>query len=43
MPHLKKAQLIKGKVYMASPLRFEPHPEPHANLIIWLGNYMDNG
>ena len=25
MPHLKKAQLIEGKVYMASPLRFEPH------------------
>ncbi len=39
MPHLKKAQLIEGKVYMASPLRFEPHAESHANLIIWLGNY----
>ncbi|NER02989.1 MAG: Uma2 family endonuclease [Okeania sp. SIO3C4] len=39
MPHLKKAQLIEGTVYMASPLRFEPHAEPHANLIIWLGNY----
>ncbi len=39
MPHLKKAQLIEGKVYMASPLRFEPHAEPHANLIGWLWNY----
>ncbi|MEL7038284.1 MAG: Uma2 family endonuclease [Cyanobacteria bacterium J06592_8] len=39
MPHLKKAELIEGTVYMASPLRFEPHAEPHANLIIWLGTY----
>ncbi|MEC4891565.1 MAG: Uma2 family endonuclease [Oscillatoria sp. PMC 1051.18] len=39
MPHLKKAELIEGIVYMASPLRFEPHAEPHANLLVWLGNY----
>lgn len=39
MPNLKKAELIEGTVYMASPLRFEPHAEPHADLIIWLGNY----
>lgn len=39
MPHVKKAELIEGIVYMASPLRFEPHAEPHADLIIWLGNY----
>jgi Uma2 family endonuclease len=39
MPHLKKAELIEGIVYMASPLRFEPHAEPHANLMIWLGTY----
>ncbi|MBE9224943.1 Uma2 family endonuclease [Phormidium sp. LEGE 05292] len=39
MPHLKKAELIEGIVYMASPLRFEPHAEPHADLMIWLGNY----
>ncbi|MFM6708889.1 MAG: Uma2 family endonuclease, partial [Microcystis panniformis] len=25
MPHLKKAELIEGIVYMASPLRFESH------------------
>ncbi len=24
---------------MASPLRFEPHAETHAKLIIWLSNY----
>lgn len=39
MPRLKKAELIEGIVYMASPLRFEPHAEPHANLIGWLWNY----
>jgi Uma2 family endonuclease len=39
MPHLKKAELIEGIVYIASPLRFEPHAEPHANILLWLGNY----
>jgi Uma2 family endonuclease len=39
MPNLKKAELIEGIVYMASPLRFEPHAEPHADLIGWLWSY----
>jgi Uma2 family endonuclease len=39
MPNLKKAELIEGVVYVASPLRFEPHAEPHGDLMIWLGNY----
>lgn len=39
MPNLKKAELIAGVVYLASPLRFESHAEPHGNLMIWLGNY----
>lgn len=39
MPKLKKAELIEGTVYMASPLRFEPHAEPHARVITWLGVY----
>lgn len=39
MSHLKKAELIEGIVYMASPLRFEPHAEPHANLMGWLWSY----
>ncbi len=39
MPHLKKAELVEGIVYMASPLRFEPHAEPHADIITWLGLY----
>lgn len=39
MPNLKKAELIEGVVYVASPLRFEPHAEPHANLMGWLWSY----
>jgi Uma2 family endonuclease len=39
MPKLKKAELIEGIVYMASPLRFEPHAEPHADLMGWLWSY----
>lgn len=39
MPELKKAELIEGIVYMASPLRFRPHAEPHGNLIGWLWTY----
>jgi Uma2 family endonuclease len=39
MPELKKAELIEGVVYMASPLRFRPHAQPHGHLITWLGVY----
>ena len=39
MPELKKAELIEGVVYMASPLRFTPHAEPHGNIIGWLWMY----
>ena len=39
MPHLKKAELIEGVVYMASPLRITNHGNPHARIITWLGNY----
>jgi Uma2 family endonuclease len=38
-PHIKKAELIEGIVYMASPLRFTPHAEPHSRLVTWLGTY----
>jgi Uma2 family endonuclease len=34
-----KAELVEGIVYMASPLRFESHAEPHSNLIGWLWTY----
>ncbi|MBZ8179588.1 Uma2 family endonuclease [Oscillatoria salina] len=39
MPDLKKAELIEGIVYMASPLRITNHGNPHAKIITWLGNY----
>ncbi|MFN6519341.1 MAG: Uma2 family endonuclease [Nostoc sp. CreGUA01] len=39
MPDTKKAELIEGVVYVASPLRFNSHGKPHANLIGWLWNY----
>jgi Uma2 family endonuclease len=38
-PHIKKAELIEGIVYLASPLRFNPHAEPHGRLATWLGTY----
>jgi Uma2 family endonuclease len=39
MPHLRKAELIEGVVYVPAALRFKSHGQPHGNLIIWLGNY----
>jgi Uma2 family endonuclease len=38
-PHIKKAELIEGIVYVASPLRFQQHAEPHSRLVTWLGIY----
>ncbi|GAB4372079.1 MAG: Uma2 family endonuclease [Elainellaceae cyanobacterium] len=38
-PHIKKAELIEGIVYVASLLRFAPHAEPHSRLVTWLGTY----
>src|SRR4029434_1628974 len=39
MPHLKKAELIEGVVYMPSPVRMDQHAEPHIDLATWLGVY----
>src|SRR5437867_8430433 len=39
MPHLKKAELIEGIVYMPSPVRVKKHAEPHSQLGTWLGVY----
>ncbi|QLE58590.1 Uma2 family endonuclease [Nostoc sp. TCL26-01] len=38
-PHIKKAELIEGIVYVASPLRFVQHAEPHSRLHGWLWTY----
>lgn len=39
MPGLKKAELIRGVVYMASPVRHAYHASPHFRLIGWLNYY----
>ena len=38
MPKVKKAELIEGRVYMASPVRII-HGQPHAYIMTWLGIY----
>jgi len=39
MPHIKKAELIEGVVYMPSPTRYHEHGRPHGIIAIWLGAY----
>src|SRR5688572_7206574 len=39
LPHVKKAELIEGVVYMPSPLRAKAHGKPHGRLAAWLGFY----
>jgi Uma2 family endonuclease len=39
MPHHKKAELIEGRVFMASPVRARKHGKPHAAMMGWLFNY----
>ncbi len=36
---VKKAELIEGIVYLASPLRFTSHGKPHSQIVGWLVNY----
>ena len=39
MPHVKKAELIEGVVYVASPVRYRRHGKPHGYIMGWLGLY----
>ena len=39
MPEVKKAELINGIVYMASPVRLDQHGEPDGLIQTWLGHY----
>jgi Uma2 family endonuclease len=39
MPHIKKAELIEGVVFVASPLRLDLHARPHGQIMVWLGTY----
>jgi len=38
-PEIKKAELIAGVVYVASPIRIRQHSQPHGHIILWLGTY----
>jgi Uma2 family endonuclease len=38
-PEIKKAELIEGVVYVASPVLVEQHGDPHFDVIVWLGLY----
>jgi Uma2 family endonuclease len=40
MPEIKKAELVNGIVYMASPVRFDQHGEPDALVQMWLSYYV---
>jgi Uma2 family endonuclease len=39
MPHIKKAELIDGVVYMAAAVRHREHGLPHSNVMGWLWSY----
>jgi Uma2 family endonuclease len=39
MPHLKKAELIEGVVYVPSPVSYEGHGRQHSDLNCWLATY----
>ena len=36
MPHLKKAELIEGAVYVPAALRYRHHGKPHSDIMGWL-------
>ena len=38
-PDIKKAELIEGVVYVASPVRILRHAQPHGFITGWLGTY----
>src|SRR5438045_4807860 len=40
MPHLKKAELIDGVVYMPSPVTVQRHGEPHTWVNGWAFHYI---
>ena len=39
MPHVKRAELIEGVVYMPSPVHYLQHSRPHGTVMAWLVNY----
>ncbi len=41
MPHVKKAELIEGVVYMGSPVRFDRHSRPEGAFAAWVALYRE--
>ena len=39
LPQVKKAELVEGVVYMASPVRVKQHGQPHGFIMGWLTVY----
>jgi len=39
-PDIQKAELIGGKVYVASPVRTSVHGDPHGLVVMWLRAYV---
>lgn len=39
MPEVRKAELVNGIVYMASPVRHDRHGKPDSLIQTWLGTY----
>lgn len=39
MPHVKKAELIDGVVYMPTAVRYQGHGSEHLAMVTWLGVY----
>jgi Uma2 family endonuclease len=39
MPHVKKAELIEGVVYMASPVSYDDHSTPHKRMLYFYETY----
>lgn len=40
MPHVKKAELIEGVVYMPSPVIHKQHGNPNFDMVAWFGFYV---
>lgn len=39
-PEIRRAELVEGVVYVASPLNLDRHGEPHGFIITWAGVYL---
>ena len=39
MPHVNRAELVEGVVYMPSPVHYQQHARPHGSILGWLFAY----